>query len=75
MRDLADRRASLSPRELEVLSWSARGDYASECANRLGISQQTVKNELSQVYRKLKVRGLVEAMAVMGWVYVPLRHD
>ena len=45
----------LSPRELEVLRFAARGAATKEIAKELGISRRSVDAHLSNVYRKLDV--------------------
>ena len=49
--DLSD----LSPREAEVLSLLVAGDRVPSIAERLHISQHTVRNHLKSMYRKLEV--------------------
>jgi DNA-binding CsgD family transcriptional regulator len=51
-------------REIEVLLASARlGEQ--EAAKQLGISQQTVKNTLTTLYRKLGARGVGHAILIL----------
>lgn len=47
----------LSPREMEVLSLLVGGFRVPEIAERLGISQHTVRNHLKSIYRKAGVQG------------------
>lgn len=63
-------RLGLAPREVEILLLMAEGLTAKESANRLGISSQTIKNHLSNAYRKLDVTGLVGALRAMGWIRI-----
>lgn len=61
----------LSPRELEILQHAARGESNKEIARALGISQQTVKNHLSSILRKLPARDRTEAAVYAlrhGWI-------
>ncbi len=53
---------SLSPREKEVLILTSEGLKRHEIAQRLMISDSTVKTHLENIYRKLKVRGKTEAI-------------
>ncbi|MPY96351.1 MAG: hypothetical protein GEV08_25795 [Acidimicrobiia bacterium] len=64
------RRASLSPREREVLDLVAEGMRVPDVAERLFVSRSTVRNHLSQLFRKLGVSsqpGLLELVRAVGW--------
>ena len=54
----------LSPRELEILDLVARGTTNREAANRLFISEATVKTHLLHIYAKLGVNDRAAAVAV-----------
>lgn len=54
----------LSSRELEVLQLVAEGDSNSEIANRLHISQATVKSHLIHIFGKLGVSDRTAAVTV-----------
>jgi RNA polymerase sigma factor (sigma-70 family) len=62
---LADRVAGdeLSPREIEVLRLIAAGKSNKEIASALGISDETVKRHVSNVFAKLKVSDRAQATA------------
>ena len=47
-----------TPRELEVMELVARSYLNKEIADVLDISTQTVKNHLSNIYRKIKQSGV-----------------
>jgi len=53
--------ASLSPRETEVLRLIGRGLKASEVADTLSISPQTVTTHIKTIYRKLEITSRAEA--------------
>lgn len=55
---------SLTPREREVLDWLAQGSPNKEIAQRLGISQRTVKFHVSAILAKLGATNRTEAAAV-----------
>lgn len=54
---------SLSPRELEVLDGLSRGGTYSEIAQQLGISVNTVRHHIRNLYEKLDVTGKAEAVS------------
>ncbi|MBU0494889.1 MAG: response regulator transcription factor [Chloroflexi bacterium] len=63
--------APLSPREMEVLTRIAHGDSNKEIARTLSISDQTVKNHISSILRKLNVNDRTQAAIYalrQGWV-------
>jgi DNA-binding NarL/FixJ family response regulator len=53
---------TLTPREREVLEQLATGRRNHEIARALGLSDKTVRNHLSNLYRKLGVRSRAEAI-------------
>jgi DNA-binding NarL/FixJ family response regulator len=54
--------ANLTPRELEVLQALASGAPNSKIAEQLFITEQTVKNHVSNIFKKLGVDTRVEAV-------------
>ncbi len=57
----------LSPREKEIISFLANGLSNSEIANRLNLSEKTIKAHLYNIYRKLNVRNRSHLIAlIMG---------
>ncbi len=68
----------LSPRELEVLELVAAGRTNKEIALLLDISNQTVKNHVSSILRKLAVNDRTQAVVYAmrrGWIKVILPGD
>ena len=53
--------AGLTPREEEILKLLATGDSNREIAKRLFISEQTVKNHVAAIFRKLHVNDRTKA--------------
>ena len=51
----------LSKREFEILKLVAVGMYNKEIADRLSISEKTVKNHVSSIFRKIKVSDRTQA--------------
>ncbi len=61
----------LSAREMDVLELIVRSASNKMIATTLGISQQTVKNHMSSIFRKLSVNDRTEAAVIAlrrGWV-------
>ncbi len=68
----------LSPRELQVLELVAAGRTNKEIASHLDISNQTVKNHVSSILRKLAVNDRTQAVVYAmrrGWIKVVLPGD
>ena len=63
------RQATLSPRERDVHERLLRGDSNKEIAAALRVSPRTVNGHLSNIYRKLGVRGRTEAVATAARSY------
>lgn len=64
---------SLTARELEVLQWMARGLTNRQIAQRLRISEHTIKFHVTAVLGKLGARTRAEAVArgvSLGWIMV-----
>ncbi|MGE5508995.1 MAG: helix-turn-helix domain-containing protein [Chitinophagales bacterium] len=49
--------ASLTPREREILTLIAQGHSNREIAKLLYVSESTVKNHISSIYKKVSVSG------------------
>jgi len=62
LRETQDRLARLTHREREVLRLLAQGYANQEIANALYISQKTVKNHLTNLFRKLEVKDRTQAV-------------
>jgi len=63
----------LSPREMEILEYMTQGLINKEIANKLGISQQTVKNHMTSILKKLNVKDRTQAAVIAlrrGWVRI-----
>ncbi len=60
----ADPLASLSPQEKKIIGLIAEGCTNKEAAQRLGLSEKTVKNYLSTVFEKLHVSSRAQAAAL-----------
>ena len=64
---------SLSPREIEILDLVARGNSNKIIGRKLSISDQTVKNHVSAILRKLEVNDRTEAVVYAlrnGWIRI-----
>jgi DNA-binding NarL/FixJ family response regulator len=56
-----ERRAGLTPREVEILRLLARGLLNKEIARRLGITPKTVGNHIEHIYAKIGVSSRAAA--------------
>ncbi len=66
--------APLSPREIEILDNIAQGMTNKQVAYALSISEQTVKNHMSSILRKLSVNDRTQAVVYamrQGWIRMP----
>jgi two-component system, NarL family, response regulator LiaR len=53
---------ALSSREIHVLNLVARGLSNKQIANKLGLSDKTVRNHLSRIFRKLDAGNRTQAV-------------
>ena len=68
--------APLTTREIQILSYIANGNTNKQVAHVLGISEQTIKNHMSAILRKLNAndRAHAVAMAIRNqWVSIDER--
>ena len=66
--------APLSPREVQILDNIAQGMTNKQVAYTLAISEQTVKNHMSSILRKLSVNDRTQAVVYamrQGWIKMP----
>lgn len=69
--DPSEHYSPLSPREMEILQFVTNGMSNKEIASRLQISQQTVKNHMTSILKKLNVQDRTQAAVTAlrhGWV-------
>ena len=57
--------------QLDVLAACIGEGSQKAAADRLGISYQTVKNTLHELYFRLDVTSEIGAMRALGWVSIP----
>ena len=60
-KSLSGKEERLSKREFEILKLVAVGMYNKEIADALSISEKTVKNHMSSIFRKIKVSDRTQA--------------
>jgi DNA-binding NarL/FixJ family response regulator len=54
----------ITPREMEILNYMAQGLLNKQIANKLGISEQTIKNHVTSILRKLNANARTEAVVL-----------
>jgi NarL family two-component system response regulator LiaR len=52
----------VTPREREVLQLVSKGHSYKEISHKMGVSHETVKKHLKNIYRKLNVQNKIEAL-------------
>ncbi|MFC1950270.1 response regulator transcription factor [Chloroflexota bacterium] len=68
----------LTPRETEILEHIASGYISKQIANKLAISEQTIKNHMSSILRKLDVNDRTQAVVLSmhnGWISSQVRES
>ena len=64
MSRLVSRTVDLTPRELEVMTWSARGKTYGEIATLLSIQEDTAKFHIEHAREKLNATNKTHAIAL-----------
>ncbi|MEE8353083.1 MAG: response regulator transcription factor [Dehalococcoidales bacterium] len=62
--DSEDIMSPLTPREIEILDYVAKGYLNKQIAIELGISEQTIKNHVTSILRKLNANARTEAVVL-----------
>jgi len=73
LKDIGDLIAPLSPREAEILKYIAEGNPNKRIAYALGIGEQTIKNHIASIMRKLHANDRTHAVVLairVGWLNV-----
>lgn len=71
-RDLAHRIASLSPQQMRVLAMVAEGKLNKQISFALGVAEQTVKQHVSLIFRKLGVSSRTQAVILLNRLNIRL---
>ena len=58
----------ITPRETEILTLMAEGALNKQIASRLGISTETVKKHLRNIYQKTGAQNKIEALNKTRWL-------
>jgi len=66
--NVTDPLASLTKREKQILALLANGDSNKVIAQKLCISESTIKNHCWSIYRRLNARNRVEAARIF-WLH------
>ncbi len=61
---------SLTQRQLEVMWVMSYGTTRAEAASVLGISDNTMRTHIADVFRKLGVASMIEAYRKIGWLRI-----
>jgi DNA-binding NarL/FixJ family response regulator len=70
---IPESRRPITGRHTDILQLIAQGASAKEAAQQLGIGEQTVKNHLHEIYRRLEARNSSHAVAIAiaaGYVHI-----
>jgi DNA-binding NarL/FixJ family response regulator len=63
----------LHERELEILTWTAKGLSNREIAEKVNISERTVQTHMANIFRKLRVASRTEpALCALRAGYITL---
>jgi DNA-binding NarL/FixJ family response regulator len=60
--NLSTRPVNLSPRQKQILEYAKVGKSNKEIAHSLGITEQTVKNHMTSLFRKMDVTNRTQAV-------------
>ena len=63
-RDTASFISPLTPRETEILNYVARGYLNKQIADELSVSEQTIKNHITSILRKLNANARTHAVVI-----------
>lgn len=77
MPDVLADQMTLTPRELDILASIDRGEVVKQTARHLAISEKTVQNIQSRLFRKLGARNRAQSVArayEIGLLPIPPRH-
>jgi len=67
--------ARLSPREMEVLKFAAKGLQAKAIADNLGISVRTVNSHLDSIFNKFGVSSRIQAVLYAQSQHLVAKED
>jgi two-component system response regulator DegU len=72
-REIEGMMAPLTSKEIQILSYIAEGNSNKRIAHILGISEQTIKNHVSAILRKLNANDRAHAVMLAvrnGWISI-----
>ena len=77
-KDIETLMTPLSPRETEILKYIAEGNSNKRIAYALGIGEQTIKNHITSIMRKLNANDRTHAVVLAmrkGWLDIEEHLD
>ncbi|HAA84346.1 MAG TPA: hypothetical protein DCE01_06155 [Thermodesulfobacterium commune] len=64
LENLKEKRLPLTPKEKEIISLVCKGLSNKQIADKLNISEQTVKAHLNRIFRKLNVQSRTQLVSI-----------
>lgn len=72
---ISSRPPVLTARQWQLLRLRALGHTNITAAIQMGIAEQSAKNTSDDIYRRLRVNNLADALRAVGWLVVPEENE